>query len=129
MLPNRATHHIFGLFFCNIFLWLYFYNSQNFTVTLHSTLEKRTNLYILIVDVLFNDIIYLETYLSCPIKPFFRRKERNINNLVPRASFCCIRGKQFFKNALGTRLKHSNSEQKELNKKYSLKQKLRLTLY
>ena len=100
--------HIFGLFFDNIFLWLYFYNSQNFTVRLHLALEKRTNLYILIVDVPFNDIINLEIYLSCRIKPFFRRKERNIHNLVPRASFRRIRGKLFFKNALGTRLKHSN---------------------
>ena len=55
--------HIFGLFFDNIFLWLYFYNS---------------------------------------------RKERNIHNVVPRTSFRRIRGKLFLKNALGTRLKHSN---------------------
>ena len=117
--------HIFGLFFDNIFFffWLYFYNSQNVTARLHLALEKRTNLYALIVDVPCNNITNLEIYLSSRIKPFFMRKERNIHNYVPRASYFL---KMRWRRSWNIQI---SQERKELNKKYFWKQKLRLALY
>ena len=89
--------HVFGLFFDNIFLWLHFYNSQNFSVRLDLALEKRSDLYILIVDVSFNDIINLEIHLSCRIKSFLEEMKETFTTSSPGHLFAIEEESYFLK--------------------------------